>query len=247
MLPLLLRHIKSTSIHGMRLGMIIRNEQLILLNQTIAYKNSNLEFVDFTENLLEVAGFTSEEAIIGKRDDGDLPWNAYAAEYQAHDKDALNGINYGAVVPFSGNDKGIKGFVFCTRTKCTLEDGKPGVFIHVIPLFNTQLNGFMEGLIKNDPQNLHTNYYIGKNLADIQLTNKESECLFYLMRGKSSKVIANLMHISCRTVEFHIDNLKHKFACRSKGELISSAIQKGYMSIIPDNVLTKNLAQAKVV
>jgi DNA-binding CsgD family transcriptional regulator len=226
--------------------MIKRNERLILLNQTIAYKNSNLEFVDFTENLLEVAGFLTEDAIIGKRDDGDLPWSAYADEYQAHDRDALNGVNYGAVVPFNGLDKEIKGFVFCTRTKCMLEDNTPGVFIHVFPLFNPNVNGLMEGLIKNDPANLQNNYYIGKNPSNIHLTHKESECLFYLIRGKSSKFIANAMNISCRTVEFHIDNLKHKFASRNKSELICNAIQKGYMSIIPNNILSKNLADGKI-
>lgn len=63
----------------------------------------------------------------------------------------------------------------------------------------------------------------------------------FLIRGKSSKSIARKMSISYRTVEFHIDNIKTKFGCRSKSELISVAIQLGYLSIIPPGLSLANL------
>lgn len=223
--------------------MIIRDTRLILLNQTIAYKNEQLEFVDFTDNLLALAGVKHEDAILGRRDQGDdLPWSAFGADYEAHDRDALNSSNYGSIVPFQGTEPGTQAYVFCSRSKCLLPNGQAGVYIHVLPVLNPDINQLLQNLTKTEPAGLHPHHFIGKNPSDIHLTQKESECLFYLMRGKASKFIASVMRISCRTVEFHIDNLKHKFACRTKAELISCAIQKGYMSIIPETILTHNLA-----
>ena len=69
------------------------------------------------------------------------------------------------------------------------------------------------------------------------ITVRESECLFYLMRGKSLKEIGRIMGISPRTVETHIDRLKYKFCSTNKSELIEKAIQKGFASIIPEGVI----------
>ncbi|MGE3920676.1 MAG: helix-turn-helix transcriptional regulator [Gammaproteobacteria bacterium] len=57
-------------------------------------------------------------------------------------------------------------------------------------------------ILKNDvfSAELHKFQFNGKNLP---LTERESECLFYTMLGKSAKVVASLMNVSTRTVEFH--------------------------------------------
>ena len=220
--------------------MIKRDTRLILLNQTIAYKNADLEFIDFTDNLLAVAGVKHEDAILGKRDDADFPWSVYADDYQAHDREALEGKIHCAITPFVGVDDEIAGSVLCTRSKCNLDNKSVGVLIHVLPLNNPNLNELVNKLRIIDPPKLDPNYYIKRKLDTFQLTERESECLFYLLRGKSTKFIANILNISCRTIEFHIDNIKAKFSCRSKSELICTAMQKGYMTIIPDNVVNKN-------
>lgn len=149
------------------------------MNQTIAYKNSNLEFVDFTDNLLSVAGVKNEDSILGKRDDGDLPWSMYADEYQSHDRDALQNNSYATLVPFCGADPNIKGPVLCVRSPCVLGGGEPGIFIHVTALYSAHLDNFINILKKTEPANFQTSYFIGKNLNDIVLSNRESECLFF--------------------------------------------------------------------
>jgi DNA-binding CsgD family transcriptional regulator len=211
------------------------------LDQTIAYKNSKLEFVDFTDNLIQVAGVKSEDEILGKRDIADLPWSIYGEIYEEHDRAALAGKHYGALVPFRGGNREIQGTVLCTRSKCSLENNEDGVFIHVIPLYNASLTNLVSKLAKQDPSEVQSTYFVNKDPTKIHLTEREKECLFYLMRGKTSKFIAKMMVISCRTVEFHIDNLKVKFGCHTKSELISIAIQKGFMPVIPDTVLKNNL------
>ena len=56
------------------------------------------------------------------------------------------------------------------------------------------------------------------------LSEKERECLRYLVRGKSAREVAKLMKISEATVRFHISNLHRKMNVRHRSELISLAI-----------------------
>lgn len=56
------------------------------------------------------------------------------------------------------------------------------------------------------------------------LSEKERECLRYLVHGKSAREAAKLMKISEATVRFHISNLHRKMNVRHRSELISLAI-----------------------
>lgn len=58
------------------------------------------------------------------------------------------------------------------------------------------------------------------NQQIVPLTEREKDCLHYLTEGKSSKQTAALMHVSPRTVEFHLNNIKLKAQCRTKLELL---------------------------
>ena len=59
----------------------------------------------------------------------------------------------------------------------------------------------------------------------VYLTNKETECCYYLSKGYSFKSIANKLNISARTIESHINNAKSKTNCHSK-ELLLQYINK---------------------
>lgn len=52
------------------------------------------------------------------------------------------------------------------------------------------------------------------------ITNREKECLFYLTQGMTAKQVARKLNISPRTVEHLIDNMKRKFHCSTRAELI---------------------------
>ena len=55
----------------------------------------------------------------------------------------------------------------------------------------------------------------------INLTKREMECLKHLSKGFSVKEIARVEHLSPRTIETHITNVKHKTGCYSKSELVN--------------------------
>lgn len=70
-----------------------------------------------------------------------------------------------------------------------------------------------------------------------QLTPRQTECLFYLLQGKTLKAIAYQMNRSIKTIEEHVSKLKQIFNCYSKSELIEKAYALGYAQIIPPSLL----------
>lgn len=75
------------------------------------------------------------------------------------------------------------------------------------------------------------------NNSSSLLTARQSECMFFLLRGKTAKEIARILNLSFRTVEGHIEGIKYKLVCSTKSELISKAIAEEYMNIIPTSLL----------
>lgn len=75
-------------------------------------------------------------------------------------------------------------------------------------------------------------------LVDAHLSSREIECLFYLIKGQSAKIMANNLSISQRTVEQHLINCKAKLNCVNRYELIEKAFQ---ITVIKE-LLKKDLA-----
>lgn len=71
------------------------------------------------------------------------------------------------------------------------------------------------------------------------LGEREGECLFYLLRGKTARGIGEILHLSPRTVEDYIERLKYVFGCSTKAELIEKAIDEGYSHFLPPSLLRK--------
>jgi DNA-binding CsgD family transcriptional regulator len=108
----------------------------------------------------------------------------------------------------------------------------------ILKMFNT--------VVKNDPQKTNAKiqcniYSIVKENDEYQLTPRQEQCMFYLLRGKTSKTIANILGLSVRTVEAYIDDIKNKFQCMNKSELIEKAISTGYFHRVPASLIKNNL------
>ncbi len=82
-------------------------------------------------------------------------------------------------------------------------------------------------------------YYIKASFENKLFTRRESECLYYILRGKSASMIGKLLNISKRTVESHIENIKNKLVCDTKSQVIEQAMDLGYYYIIPDSILNQ--------
>jgi DNA-binding CsgD family transcriptional regulator len=91
-------------------------------------------------------------------------------------------------------------------------------------------------------------YLIGHDSMQIPLSTRQSECLFFLVRGKTIKEIAQILRLSSRTVEIYVEQLKVKFGCQRKSDLIARSIASGYINNIPESLfnLFTNTSQLAV-
>lgn len=59
------------------------------------------------------------------------------------------------------------------------------------------------------------------NTQNVDITKRENVCMFLLSTGKSYKEIGQILHISDRTVEQHLNNIKSKTGFNYKAEIIN--------------------------
>lgn len=84
---------------------------------------------------------------------------------------------------------------------------------------------------------------ITESIPEYNLSNRQMECLFHLLRGQSAKDISLTLNIGKRTVETHIDAIKFKLGCDTKTQLIDKAISTGLLNYIPSSVVNTVLGK----
>ena len=62
------------------------------------------------------------------------------------------------------------------------------------------------------------------------LTSREIECVFFLLKGYTNKKIANLLGISARTIETHLDKVRLKTHTHTKADLIDMILKQPIIS-----------------
>lgn len=118
-----------------------------------------------------------------------------------------------------------------------------GIISHSMEVGNRCLEKIIINFQKNNSYYCKSNKnkpsanYIANDNYPINFTKRESECLFYLLRGKSSHGIATILQLSTRTIESYVEKIKSKMNCMSKADLIEKAVKQGYIDIIPPSLL----------
>jgi len=69
------------------------------------------------------------------------------------------------------------------------------------------------------------------------LTPREIDCMFFLIRGKTTKEIARFLNLSIKTIDRHLENMRVKLGCRNRNEIIYLAFQNSWEKIVSNNVL----------
>ncbi|WP_353190086.1 helix-turn-helix transcriptional regulator [Pandoraea pnomenusa] len=75
-----------------------------------------------------------------------------------------------------------------------------------------------------------------------ELSSRMGEVLFFTVRGWSAKRIAKVLSLSPRTVEAHIDTLRHRFQACNRAQLIEAAMAAGYFTRIPETLFNRQLS-----
>lgn len=66
------------------------------------------------------------------------------------------------------------------------------------------------------------------------LTRREFDCMHYLLKGMSAKLIADTLNISIKTIEEYIANIKRKLNIRSTSELITLLSENSFINLLRD-------------
>lgn len=67
---------------------------------------------------------------------------------------------------------------------------------------------------------------------DINISQREHDCLSLLVLGYSAREIAQHLGLSRRTVEHYIESLKSKLGCLKKSEIVTRSIELNLIEIV---------------
>ena len=99
----------------------------------------------------------------------------------------------------------------------TLSDGNGNYMgnIFTCRLINKRQEGDLDLLFSNNPL-----------LTDRRLTDRENEILRWVMEGKSTWDIAQILNISESTVKFHVDKIMKKLNAVNRAHAVAIALQR---------------------
>jgi DNA-binding CsgD family transcriptional regulator len=217
-----------------------------LLPQGILWKNTLSQFILANNSAASLFGYDNGEEFLGEKlSDKDLKCKAkeLACVFNKEDKKVIQAkkplkkISY---VCCAGNNWKL---LLGTKTPVFDEHGDVShIVVSYLDITDCNLSILNHDLLcgkrqNNQDANIQQSFIIDFQGIDSKLSPRQSECLFLLLRGKSSKQIGKALDISHRTVETHINNIKDQFNCYTKSELIERSISQGLLNHIPESLV----------
>jgi DNA-binding CsgD family transcriptional regulator len=209
-------------------------------------------FIENNQFLATFYGFKSSEEMVGLSDyDLRSPVTKLADDFRAWDKQvAIHQETKTFFEIVQSAEKGTR-TVIATKTPliCNKSNKIIGTFGYAIDITNSF---YILGKVLTNPYSAKHpgglpsgSFIIGEDKkAPIDLSQRQSECLFFLLRHKSIKQISHILNLSIRTIDSHIDQLKIKFDCPNKNALLEKALFLGFLYTIPESLFNKQLSIA---
>lgn len=210
------------------------------LSGYIAWKDNHHHYLGCNRNLANLYGFSHPNQIIGMTDEKlDGMSEETLSFYYDCDKLALSG-KVVKLIHNIGSPNPTKSFLLEKKPLFNNENHIMGTIYQCFELKENILYNLKQHDDKYQKSNSRS-YNIGAFENPFDLSARELECLFFLLRGMTAKRISEVLTLSKRTIEFYISNIKNKFGSLTKSELIVSSIQHGYMDILPPRFMNHNL------
>lgn len=213
-------------------------------------KDENSVFMYANREYGTIIGLKNHEDVIGKTD-FDMPCDTinFAEMFREQDKKVIQTLAPMKILdihPFSGGQW--KAYIF-TKTPL-LDDNKVcvGTIFHGIDVTNVttlEIGSILSRMTTEKTSNDligQNSYMLNTKFNNIKLTERQSEVIFYILRGKTAKQISLFLNLSPRTVEEYLCQLKYKFNVGNKHELIDKAIAAGFLNTIPERLFRTQLS-----
>jgi DNA-binding CsgD family transcriptional regulator len=224
-----------------------------MLPDYFCWKGLDLNYVMLNDATAKLFGFQSSSVSFQHISDHDLKCEAAALAPQFQQDD-----NY---VLQTGNDLTI--FNFCKygdsdwrlifgRKSLILDENnqKKGVYGRFLDVTQCPTFKMILRICAFDQKTLAVNsctpnqvtYVVKERFDEYNLSSRESEIIFHLIRGRSAKEIAAVTNLSSRTIEKHLDRIKVKMHCYSKSQLIEKSWSLGLCGYLPSSIMGGNNA-----
>ena len=227
-----------------KLEKIIANAQPVIdqMPEIVFFKSNEFTYAGANLRLLEFAKLKKFKDVIGKND-FNLPWSENAKTYREIDHNVISGKEQKIAMKVRIASGELKPAI---QRKKPLRDIATGEILAVMVVMEESKIDFINSTLDFDQgkylSEITTQYMVSSyDCKGYDLSTRESECLFYLLRGMQSKAIGKRLGLSPRTIEKFIDKLKVKFKCHYKTELIEKAIEQGLTYIIPESISLNKL------
>lgn len=225
------------------LARMARNANPLLeqMNQIVFFKNTSFQYVDCNNRLIEFSRLNNKKMILG-REDYDLPWAEDTDFYRMVDKEILNQKEKRSIMQVR---------VASGEKIAAIQDKKPlknpytgeiiGIMAMMLEVHTSKMNEFITNIkerdkrIVGDEKKLPKNYFF-QQYDQYNLSPREIECLFYMIRGMTIKQIANILKKSPRTIEKFMLGIKKKMGCQHKTEIIERAYNENLISLVPETI-----------
>lgn len=120
-----------------------------------------------------------------------------------------------------------------SRNKLVLDEYNKNDEINLKSTNNTTLSILNQDIklkIKNDFK--IDRYYLFDIFNNTYFTKREMDCLLLFAQGLHAKEIAKILKISFRTVEFYFENIKRKFDCKNRTDLMKKLLTSDLFNAI---------------
>ncbi len=211
------------------------------LNAWRIEKDLDSRFISVSEQVLEYVKAKSDDVFLGKTD-CDLPWGVHAEIFRQHELDAIAGNNYSMLYPITSPDGDDSLFLHSKAARKDEKNTVVGVSCSIIEVINPDVYKLLLHLKKRSPEDKSL-FFLNKNHKKFIFTDREQEVLFFVSKGKTSKEIAKILHVSPKTIEKHIENMKFKTGARSKLELLDQAYEFGFSQNLPSAFSVKDILE----
>lgn len=210
-------------------------------------KDFQSTFLEITQDFAALLGWKTAAECAGKTD-YDIPCNAveFADEFIKMDKQAMDFSERSFTLDMQNYSLGWK-LLLVERNPVHDElDVVSGLFNQCFDVSNTnQFRSFL-ALHQLDNKIFGANtkpasYSLTQISNPFDLTEKQENCLFFLIRGKTIKEIAKIFNVSPRTIESHLAAIKVKLNCISKSDVIEKIINSGLIYYVPNYIRENNL------
>lgn len=205
----------------------MKEQVLDNLNLYIWAKDKNYRYLYCNEHYAMAAGLDSPKQIEGKSDD-DMPWSHLADFFRAGDYGVLQGNTRINAVEVSETINNVKDILVTENKLLNTSGEEVGIVGSFIDITGKQLikkAGYYDAFNKR--------YYLGEeDFAGTYLTGREIVVFKRLLLGYTAQQIAQSLKLSPKTIEGYIENIKNKLQAKSRGEVVSTAIQFGLTHIL---------------